>query len=68
MPDRRSALLVGSLPFEDEATCMQIALDALGPHLFALPDGEVGTKSPQFPRGNRIAWVMYAVETLSADA
>jgi hypothetical protein len=67
MPARRSALLVGSLPFADETTCMQIALDTLGPHLFALPDGEIGTKSPQFPRGNRIAWVIYAVETLTAD-
>jgi hypothetical protein len=32
-----------------------------------LPDGEVGTKSAQFPRGNRIAWVIYAVEMLTAD-
>ena len=51
----RQALLVGSLPFEDEATCMRIALDTLGPALRSLPDGEVGAKSPQFPRGNRIA-------------
>lgn len=63
----RSALLVGSLPFEDEATCMKIALDTLGPHLFSLPDGEVGTKSVEFPRGNRIAWVIYAIEKLTAD-
>lgn len=67
MAESRSALLVGSLPFEDEATCMTIALDKLGPHLFSLPDGEVGTKSAQFPRGNRIAWVLYAVEMLTAD-
>jgi hypothetical protein len=58
----RSALLVGSMPFEDEATCMRRALDALGPHLFALPDGEVGEKTPQFPRGNRFSWVMYAID------
>jgi hypothetical protein len=63
----RSALLVGSLPFDDEATCMRIALDTLGPALFSLPDGEVGTKSPQFPRGNRIAWVIYAIEKITAD-
>ena len=67
MATDRAALLVGSLPFEDEATCMRIALDTLGPALFSLPDGEVGTKSSQFPRGNRIAWVIYAIETLTAD-
>ena len=46
---------------------MQRALDALGPHLLALPDGEVGDKTPQFPKGNRIAWVIYAIEVLTAD-
>lgn len=64
---KRSALLVGSMPFEDEATCMQRALDVLGPDLFALPDGEVGEKTPLFPKGNRIAWVIYALEVLTAD-
>jgi hypothetical protein len=64
---KRSALLVGSMPFEDEETCMRQALAVLGPHLFSLPDGEVGDKTPQFPKGNRIAWVMYAVEVLTAD-
>ncbi len=63
----RSALLVGSMPFADEDECMRRALDALGPYLFSLPDGEVGDKTPQFPRGNRIAWVIYAVEVLTAD-
>src|SRR5688500_8620889 len=67
MSTSRAALLVGSLPFEDETTAMRIALDTLGPALFSLPDGEIGTKSPQFPRGNRIAWVLYAVERLTAD-
>ena len=67
MATDRAALLVGSLPFEDEATCMRIALDTLGPALFSLPDGEIGTKSAQFPRGNRIAWVIYAIEMLTAD-
>lgn len=64
---KRSALLIGSLPFEDEQVCMRTALDMLGPHLFSLPDGEVGDKTPAFPKGNRIAWVMYAVERLTAD-
>jgi hypothetical protein len=63
----RSTLLIGSLPFEDEAQCMRRALTTLGPQLFSLPDGEIGEKSAQFPRGNRIAWVMYAIEVLTAD-
>lgn len=64
---KRSALLVGSLPFADEAECMKRALDALGPSLFSLPDGEIGEKSPSFPKGNRIAWVVYAIEKLTQD-
>jgi hypothetical protein len=64
---QRAALLVGSMPFADEEACMTEALDALGTHLFALPDGEIGDKSPLFPKGNRIAWVMYAIEMLTAD-
>jgi hypothetical protein len=63
----RPALLVGSLPFADEETCMRRALDQLGPRLFSLPDGEIGEKSPAFPKGNRIAWVVYAIEKLTAD-
>lgn len=63
----RSTLLVGSLPFEDEEQCMRRALETLGPQLFSLPDGEIGEKSAQFPRGNRIAWVMSAIEMLTAD-
>jgi hypothetical protein len=63
----RSALLVGSLPFSDEKTCMSRALDALGPALFCLPDGEIGDKTPAFPKGNRIAWVVYAIEKLTSD-
>lgn len=65
---KRSALLIGSLPFESEEVCMRRALAVLGPHLRCLPDGEVGEKSPAFPRGNRIAWVMSAIEALTADA
>lgn len=63
----RSALLVGSMPFEDEERCMRCALDLLGPYLFSLPDGEIGDKTPEFPKGNRIAWVIYAIERLTAD-
>jgi len=66
-PIKRSALLVGSLPFADEETCMIQALDTLGPALFCLPDGEIGEKTPSFPKGNRIAWVVYAIEQLTQD-
>jgi hypothetical protein len=55
------------MPFDDEPTCMRTALDVLGPHLFALPDGEIGEKTPRFPNGIRIAWVMYAIETMTLD-
>ncbi|WP_128544551.1 hypothetical protein [Larkinella soli] len=64
---KRSALLIGSLPFSDEESCMRRALDALGPALFCLPDGEIGEKSPAFPKGNRIAWVVYAIEKITED-
>ena len=64
---KRSAMLVGSLPFVDEESCMKQALDLLGPALFCLPDGEIGDKTPAFPKGNRIAWVVYALEKLTQD-
>ena len=37
---KRQALLVGSMPFEDEEDAMTRALDTLGADLWALPDGE----------------------------
>ncbi|GAB3937739.1 hypothetical protein GCM10028804_59870 [Larkinella terrae] len=46
---------------------MTRALDALASSLFCLPDGEIGEKSPAFPQGNRIAWVVYAIEKITAD-
>ncbi|WP_052731246.1 hypothetical protein [Spirosoma radiotolerans] len=64
---KRRALLVGSLPFDSDEDCMKRALDALGPALFCLPDGEVGEKTPAFPKGNRMAWVVYAIEKLTQD-
>lgn len=66
-PSRRSALLVGSLPFATEESCMSHALETLGPALFSLPDGEIGEKTAAFPKGNRIAWVVYAIEMLTED-
>lgn len=64
---KRAVLLVGSMPFEDEETCMRRGLDALGPHLFSLPDGEIGEKTPAFPLGIRGSWVNYAMEILHRD-
>jgi hypothetical protein len=64
---KRSVLLLGSMPFEDEEACMRRALDTVGPYLFSLPDGEVGEKTREFPRGIRSAWVIYAVEVLTRD-
>lgn len=66
-PTKRLTLLVGSLPFDSDEDCMKRALDALGPTLFCLPDGEVGEKTPAFPKGNRMAWVVYAIEKLTQD-
>lgn len=63
----RHALLVGSMPFRDEEDCMRRALDTLGPHLFSLPDGEVGERTPEFPDGTRACWIIRAVETLYND-
>jgi hypothetical protein len=63
----RRAHLVGSMPFADEETCMIRALDVLGAHLRLLPDGEIGARSERFPRGNRTAWVVYALEQLADD-
>lgn len=64
---KRSALLIGSLPFASDEDAMKRALDALGPTLFCLPDGEIGEKTPAFPQGNRIAWAVYAIEKLTQD-
>ena len=63
----RHALLVGSMPFRDEEDCMRRALDILGPHLFSLPDGEVGERTPEFQDGTRACWIIRAVEILYND-
>lgn len=64
----RKALLIGSLPFDNEKECMTRALDVLGQRLFCLPDGEIGDKTEAFPKGNRIAWVVYALEKITQDS
>ncbi|KAA3643274.1 MAG: hypothetical protein DWQ07_22420 [Chloroflexi bacterium] len=61
MTKTRKALLVGSMPFGSEAASMQTAMQALGNHLIAMPDGEVGEKSEEFPSGRRQSWVHTAI-------
>ena len=53
----RRVLLVGSLPFEDEASAMARAIELVGDRLLALPDGEIGERSDQYPSGDRSQWV-----------
>ena len=57
----RKAFLVGSMPFGSEAENMRLALETLGDRLLALPDGEVGEKSEEFPAGRRQSWVHTAL-------
>ncbi len=63
----RRALLVGSLPFEDEAEAMEIALDTLGEALISLPDGEIGERTETHPNGDRAAWVQTIMDRCEAD-
>ena len=53
----RRALLVGSLPFEDETSAMARAIALVGDRLVALPDGEIGERSDKYPTGDRSQWV-----------
>ncbi|HAS43168.1 MAG TPA: hypothetical protein DCS93_21995 [Microscillaceae bacterium] len=64
---QRKALLVGSLPFENEEIAMNKALDMLGPDLHSLPDGEIGEKSAEYPLGNRAAWIQSIVDLCEKD-
>lgn len=64
---RRGALLVGSLPADDEAAAMASALSTVGPYLGSLPDGEIGERSEQFPDGLRSAWTAILAETCAMD-
>lgn len=66
MSDRK-ALLIGSMPYQDETHAMTHALDVLGDSLFCLPDGEIGEKTDEFPKGKRAAWVMTAINQCIAD-
>ena len=53
----RRVLLVGSLPFDDEASAMARAMELVGDRLISLPDGEIGGRSDQYPSGDRAQWV-----------
>jgi hypothetical protein len=63
----RNALLVGSLPFDDESEAMQVAMDKIGPALMALPDGEIGERTDAHPKGDRAAWVQTIADRCEAD-
>jgi hypothetical protein len=63
----RKVLLVGSMPFEDEPTAMATALERVGDHLWALPDGEIGERTEACPGGTRSAWVQTINDRCEAD-
>ena len=64
---KRQSLLVGSLPFANEAEAAAIALDRVGPSLNALPDGEIGERTATHPKGDRAAWVQTISDRCGAD-
>ena len=66
-PSRR-VLLVGSLPYDDEASAMARALELAGDKLVALPDGEIGERSEQHPNGDRSQWVAGLAGRLASDS
>jgi hypothetical protein len=51
----RAAHLVGSIPADDTADAMRLALDKLGPSLRTLPDGETG---------ERHHWIIHILDSL----
>lgn len=63
----RNALLIGSMPYENEEAAMTRALDALGPYLFSLPDGEIGEITEVYTKGKRSAWVLTVINQCAAD-
>lgn len=66
LPDRH-VLLVGSLPFENEAAAMATAMDLAGPVLTTLPDGEIGERTEECPSGDRSAWVQTIMDRCERD-
>ena len=64
----RGVLLVGSLPYDDEASAMARAYELAGDRLIALPDGEIGERSDQYPNGDRSQWVAGLAGRLSSES
>ncbi len=64
---KRHALLVGSMPFDNEEQAMGQALNTLGAYLHALPDGEIGEVTELYTKGKRAAWVQAAIDLCAAD-
>ncbi len=63
----RKALLLGTLPFEDEETAIDKSLSILGKHLICVPDGEIGEKSEKYPKGTRSGWVCIHANECAED-
>ncbi len=64
---RRRILLVGSMPYEDEASDMARVCKLAGDRLIALPNGEIGERSDQYPNGDRSQWVAGLAGRLSEE-
>ena len=64
----RQVLLVGSLPYADEASVMARACELAGDRLIALPDGEIGERSDQYPAGDRSQWTAGLAGRLADEA
>ena len=64
----RRVLLVGSLPFDDEASAMARAIELVGDRLISVPDGETGDRSDQYPSGDRYQWVAGLAGRLAGES
>jgi len=67
MSSSRKALLVGSLPYENESEAMRRSLQQFGAGLIALPDGEIGEKSETYPDGVRSQWIASILDRCERD-
>lgn len=67
MTAERNVLLVGSMPFEDEAAAMAKAFELVGDAVWAVPDGEIGERTEACPGGTRSAWVQTIMDRCEAD-
>ena len=65
---QRRVLLVGSLPYADEAAAMARACELAGDRLIALPDGEIGERSDRYPAGDRSQWTAGLAGRLADEA